>query len=231
MVAKQYLTGKIYSSQKEIMIKKLCNLFLAVCIVFSLAIATFDAMFFKAEVIGRSMQPTLNEDEHKRDTVYASTFLGYGRGDIIIVALPNYEKDGIKRLIAIGGDELYFGDLDNTTEDKIYLNGKELDESYLKVDNTSVVNQFKEKIKQAVSGSSTNWEGFTVKENDGKYSMVLDKDYCVYLGDNRPLSYDCSDFGPQKMSVIEAQVFLIIPYGFDVYTHISNSFFKLFKKS
>lgn len=231
MKSRQNLTGKIYLSSKDILIKTTCNLFLVICIIFSMSIALFNALFFKAEVVGRSMQPTLNPIETNRDIVYASTFLGYSRGDIIIVELPNYAEDGIKRLIAVGGDELYFGNLNDDSEDKIYLNGKLLEEPYVARDNKSVVNQFKYVLKNGKTMDNLFWQGYTVKTENGKTSMVINKGFCLYLGDNRPESYDCSEFGPQRVNVIEAKVVVVVPYGYNLLTYLSSGFFRLFKKN
>lgn len=222
-------TGTIYIRKSEKVAKNFYDLFLLVCILICLFSAVFNILFFPAEVIGLSMYPTINQeyknDHKKTDLVYASKFLGYNKGDIIIVDLETIEDDAIKRLIALGGDTLGFGDIYNNTQGDIYLNNKILVEEYLQGNsNVECVNRFKTQIKNALANGGRG-VGFTVVRENGMYHMKLDDDYCVFLGDNREISQDCSSLGPQKTSSIHARVFVILPHGYNLLTYWSYQIF------
>lgn len=222
-------TGTIYLRKSEKVAKRFYDLFLLVCILICLLSAIFNILFFPAEVIGLSMYPTINQDyknDHKKtDLVYASKFFGYNKGDIVIVDLETIEDDAIKRLIALGGDMLGFGSLESNTEGAIYLNNKILVEEYLQGNsNVECVNRFKTQIKQALNNGGKG-SGFTVVYENGMYQMKLDNDYCVFLGDNRAISQDCSSLGPQKISSIHARVFIIVPHGYNLLTYWSYQIF------
>lgn len=221
------LMGTIYVRKSDKVAKNFYDGFLLLCILIFLLTCIFNSVFFPAEVVGTSMQPTINavytEQNKKTDLVYASSLFGYGRGDIILVDLPNLKDEAIKRLIAVGGDTLAFGDLDRIDEDKIYLNGKILIEDYLQGNsNVDCVNRFKDMIREHIYSKAT---GYLVVYENGMYQMKLDDDYCVFLGDNRNVSQDCSRLGPQKMSSIHAKVFIHIPYGYNFWTYWSSRLF------
>ncbi len=219
--------GTIYMRKSEKVAKNFYDGFLLFCIVIFLLTCIFNSIFFPAEVIGTSMQPTINTDytpqNNKTDLVYASKLFGFSRGDIVLVDLPRLQDEAIKRLIAVGGDYLGFGDLDKIDEDRIYLNGKILIEDYLKGNsNIDCVNRFKDMIREHITNKAT---GYTVVFQDGMYQMKLDNDYCVFLGDNRDVSQDCSRLGPQNISSIHAKVFIHIPYGYNFWTYWSSRLF------
>lgn len=216
--------AKIYQSRAEKASYNFSVFLLCFCFLIFFSLALFNAIFFPAEVVGRSMQPTINQsvnqNDRYRDTVYASSLFKANRSDIVIVDLPERKEEGIKRLIAIGGDTLSFGDLNLDNQDKIYLNGGELLEPYIKVDNTMCVNSFKAMIK--AHKNKNDLEGCTIN-SDG--SITLNKGYCVYLGDNRINSFDCSHFGPQKIEKVLAKVVIIVPYGYNLYSYIFSKIF------
>lgn len=184
------------------------------------------------------MVPTLNPDfatnSTHQDMVYASNYYTANKGDIIIVDLPGFENDGIKRLIALGGDNVSFGDIYKNDEDSIYINGEKLVEvGYLKKDNTDCVNGFKHMMRKCVESGEDYYSGsrlvlkrdWVTTNSEGKYQISLPQDYCIFLGDNRPNSYDCSEIGPQKISSIHAKVVMIIPYGYNLLTYLSCKLF------
>lgn len=224
--------GTIYVRKSEKVAKNFYDAFLLACIIIFVLSCLFNVIFFPAEVLGESMQPTINAEytpqNKKTDLVYASKFFECKRGDIILVDLPTIQDEAIKRLIAIGGDTLGFGDLNNNSESDIYLNGKILIEDYLKGNsNIGCVNRFKTMIKtKLLSGEG---EGFSVEYNEQKamYQMKLDDDYCVFLGDNRDNSQDCSrlDLGPQKTTSIHAKVLIHLPHGYNLLTYFSAKLF------
>lgn len=238
MTNEDFYTAKLYYSKSERHFKNFCNAFLCVCVIICFGIVIFNSIFFPAIVSGSSMVPTLNADyatnSKHQDLVYASNYFTANKGDIIIVDLPGFENDGIKRLIALGGDVLSFGDIYQTNEDSIYINGQKLVEiGYLKKDNTDCVNGFKNMIRHCVEsdedyyfdGRVTLKKEWVSTNSNGEYQITLPQDYCVFLGDNRPNSYDCSEIGPQNISSIHAKVVMIIPYGYNLLTYISCKLF------
>lgn len=211
---------KIYQTPVEKYLKNLSNIIVSIVLVICFSMAIFSAMFYPAEVWGSSMQPTLNPNVDEHYIVYASELFGYGKGDIVLVDLPVKDKEGIKRLIATSGDQLSFGDINSDTQDQIFLNGELLVENYVKVDNTGCVNRFKKLIKE--HKDNNDMEGCDIFENDsGEYIIKLKQGYCIYLGDNRVDSYDCSYFGAQKTKNVFAKVFIIVPYGYNLFTYFN----------
>lgn len=229
--------GDIYLSNYEKYLKNCGDIFLGICFFISFVIVIFSSMFFPAQVVGRSMMPTINAgidlDINNRDFVYANNWFAYQRSDIIIVDLPELENDGIKRLIAVGGDVISFGDIDSLEEELIYLNGSILIEPYLgnAHDNVIMINRFKELIIKCLDAGDTqelkrDW--LSQNTETGYWEISLPEDYCIYLGDNRAESYDCSSFGPQKMDTIYAKVYIIVPYDLNIYNYFWAMFLRLF---
>lgn len=92
---------------------------LSVCVIFT--------FFFKiSTVVGESMENTLKNG----NTVLISAInsdIEYG--DVVVISQPNaYEKVLIKRVIAVGGQTIYF----DRTSGKVVVDGKQLDEPYIK---------------------------------------------------------------------------------------------------
>ena len=239
MTNQDFYTSKLYYSKSERHFKNFCDAFLCVCIIICFGVVMFNSIFFPAIVSGPSMVPTLNPEYYinstHQDMVYASSYLKANKGDIIIVKIPGIGKnDAIKRLIALGGDNVSFGDIYKNNEDRIYINGEQLVEvGYLKTDNTKCVDGFKNMIRECVdSGEDCYYNGrlalkreWVTTNSKGEYQISLPQDYCIFLGDNRPNSYDCSEIGPQKISSIHAKVVMIIPYGYNLLTYLSCKLF------
>ena len=80
----------------------------------------------------------------------------------------------IKRVIGVAGDHI------KIENDKVYLNGEELNEPYL---------------KNTVKTTSKNLNDFTVPEG-----------YIFAMGDNRPNNTDCREFGCIPIEKIESKV-------------------------
>lgn len=213
----------IYLSRQEKFSRRFSSFFLGFVFVICLIVSSFNIIFYPAEVFGKSMLPTINKqtevNSNYRDTVYVSSWFGFSKGDIVIVDLPDKTEEGIKRLIATGGDVLSFKSGDN----KFYLNGSVLEEKYLEKNNAVCVNKFVTLAMRYIS--QNNLQGCSITLEDDMYSITLDEGYCIYLGDNRENSYDCSNFGPQKVSTILGKVFLIVPYGGNISSAIFHKIF------
>lgn len=95
--------------------------YLIVVITVALAIRTF--LFEPVRVSGHSMIPTLQD----KDTMFVEK-ISYmlhepERGDIIICYYPGYEESCVKRVIGLPGEKV------TILSGKVYIEGKELDES------------------------------------------------------------------------------------------------------
>ena len=133
-------------------------------------------LFRPYQVNGVSMFPTYHDGEFILTNLIGLRFGHLQRGDVIVfVAPPDKEKDYIKRVIGLPGDQIGIKD------GLVYLNGKLLDESaYLAPD----VRTYGENFMQ---------EGQTVTVPANNYFV---------LGDNRANSSDSRDWGfvpPDKL--------------------------------
>lgn len=96
-------------------------------VVIAILIKTF--IFNTTYVLGNSMFPTLHEKDRLFANKFSLYFSGPSRGDIVVLEAPDeVKKDYIKRVIGIEGDSV------EIKEGKVYLNGEELEESYLDKD-------------------------------------------------------------------------------------------------
>lgn len=95
--------------------------------------------------------------------------------DIIIFDLPKMHESLIKRIIGMPGDTVAL------TPAGIYVNGKYLQETYL---------------KQAKVYTTTS-------------VFQVPKDQLFVLGDNRPTSEDSEEFGPIPLTSVKGKVFFI----------------------
>jgi signal peptidase I len=130
-------------------------------------------LFAPVVVDGQSMMPTL----HNGDRLIVSK-IGYMIGEPkrfdIVVFHATEEKDYIKRVIGLPGDEIEYKD------DKLYVNGKQVNEEYLK--------PYKQKTKD---GNLTY--DFTLYELTGKKKVP--EGQLFVLGDNRRNSNDSRNIG------------------------------------
>lgn len=135
------------------------------------------------QVLGSSMYPTIQDGQ----TVYVD-YNAYKSAEVknndIIVVLLN-DKKYVKRVIAIPGDTVIFGE-----DGKIYLNEKKLDESYLEGDAFSPA-QLKLLVTQLEY-----------------YNNIVPLNYYLALGDNRLSSYDSTEYGLLLKDHIQGKVFL-----------------------
>lgn len=116
-------------------LKKSALIFLLVIVVFFINSGKYqkttnnghvDTAFIQYILRGVSMEPSLKDGEQVYiDQDYYKTH-NLSRGDIIAFKLKTQEKPFVKRVIALPGDKVEFGEDGN-----IYLNGKKLEEPYL----------------------------------------------------------------------------------------------------
>jgi len=151
----------------------------------SLAAAVILAMLFQnyvyaqSEVQNISMQNTLVEGQRLIEDKWSYRFHLPRHGDIVIINGPETDIRLVKRVIGLPGDEI------DIRDGYVYLNGEQLQESYIK--------------------------GLTY---EGSYELpvTLADGQIFAMGDNREHSFDSRDIGPIALSSIEGRaVFRIWP--------------------
>lgn len=133
------------------------------------------------EVVGNSMHPTYKNGEYLMANKITYKVKKPERGDVIIFKYSE-TQDFIKRIIGLPGDKVMLKD------GKMYINGKQLDESdYLS------------------SSIYTNGGDFL---KEGQEITVPEGEYFV-CGDNRPHSSDSRVFGPIALGRIKGKAWIV----------------------
>ena len=185
------------------------SLFAITCIIFQLF---FSFVYFRASVDGTSMVPTL-EDE---DVLLVRSTKDVSNFDVVVVRVekkynvlvPGIEEGDflVKRVIGVPGDSFYFED------DILYLNGKTIDEEYLK-------DQFGEfyyggGLRDFTLDVYCRIRGENVCPETGE--CVIPEDYYFVMGDNRTNSNDSKTFGlfhrSQIMGIVKYHVINIFKW-------------------
>jgi signal peptidase I len=111
------------------------NMLQAVAILSIVGVVMYLFVLTPNQIDGFSMFPTFNDDQivfvNRVIQLIGNTSLGkslkyeYQRGDVIVMKVPSHEKEIIKRIVGIPGDQIHIKDGD------VYLNGVALSEKYL----------------------------------------------------------------------------------------------------
>ena len=134
----------------------------------SFMIITF--LYQPVRVEGTSMLPELRDQDRLFINKFAYRFESISRGDVVVFHYPrDPEKSYIKRVIALPGDSLRIDD------GRVYVNGQQIDESYVPKRYRDVRSMPEIVIPQG--------------------------DYFV-MGDHRSISSDSRDFGPVDRELI-----------------------------
>ncbi|UOD35333.1 signal peptidase I [Deferribacteraceae bacterium V6Fe1] len=143
------------------------------------------AFFLQAyKIPSGSMLNTLLIGDHILVNKAAYLFTEPKRGDVIVFEYPiEPEKDFIKRVIGLPGDKI------KMENKKIYINSKQLNESYVRYESDFV---FKGENPR------DNFDEFTVPK--GKYFV---------MGDNRDSSFDSRYWGFVSKDMIKGKALLI----------------------
>lgn len=145
------------------------------------------------KVSGGSMLNTLHHDDMLLVNKIGKNFHDYERGNIVILNAPDYpNRLYVKRVVGLPGDTVSIKD------EKVYINGEPLNETYTSVDYTLPVTEVNE------------W-------------YLLDDQYFV-MGDNRleGASNDSRNFGPINKSDIVGHAFFRF-YPFTDFGMIDNN--------
>ena len=144
-------------------------------------------------VLGLSMYPTLGDQDYLIATKIDYRLHDPQRGDIIIMRDPfDNSKDFIKRVVGMPGDQILIKD------GKVYINGRLLDEPYVRKDQPWTNN-----ANWPAAGSFNAGQAYTIPK--GEYFV---------MGDNRNASSDSRIFGPVQRDRIEAHAWVRIwPFG------------------
>jgi signal peptidase I len=129
-------------------------------------------------IVGQSMEPNYHQDQRLLVDKITPRVLGYNRGDILIVHSPNQPIELIKRLIGRPGDTI------DLRDNRVFVNGKALNEPYLP--------------PGASSGPQREQSSWT-----------LGNDEYFIMGDNRTHSQDSRSFGPVKIDNIVGRALVL----------------------
>lgn len=151
-------------------------------VVFFLSFLLIFVCFFQLCAIrGDSMKNTLFNGEH---VLLLKVSSSYKRGDIVVITKDKGDgtsQNIIKRVIAVGGDELYF--LPTGTEDsatvQLYLKKAGQDEFVLQDESDYIA----EPMKKGPFGKSFSW-------GSEKNPIVIEDGFLYVMGDNRNHSQD-----------------------------------------
>ncbi|AMA72646.1 signal peptidase I [Aneurinibacillus thermoaerophilus] len=155
---------------------------LGVAVVLALFIRTF--LFAPFLVDGSSMMPTLENGERLIVNKLIYYIQDPKPGDIVVFHATR-EKDYIKRVIATEGQTV------EVRNDQLYIDGKPVDESYLK--------QYKEEARAA---------GYVLTEDFGPEKVP--PGHIFVMGDNRRNSTDSRVIGPVPVKSVVGRSELII---------------------
>ncbi len=97
-----------------------------VAVVVIVTFVLFKFLFIPIHVVGNSMAPTYRNGAYKLVNRLSYKKHPPKRGDIVAIRLPETRVLEIKRIIGLPGERL------SVSRDTVYINGKTLDEPYLK---------------------------------------------------------------------------------------------------
>ncbi len=145
-------------------------------------VVVYALLFRPFQVNGQSMYPNYKNGEYILTNLIIMRLKSIDRGDVIVFQSPvDHEKDFIKRVIGIPGDEVML------RAGFVFLNGIKLDETYLASDVRTY-------------GGAFLTEGRIVRITEGQYFV---------LGDNRSFSSDSREWGFVPKSKIIGKSFLV----------------------
>lgn len=135
-------------------------------------------------VKGASMEPSFYDNEYLVIDEISYRFKEPLRGEIVVFRYPRDPRQFfIKRIVGLPGETV------QVTGNKVFVNGEELDETYLSSD----------------------------EQTKGEIVVTLQEDEYFVLGDNRGFSLDSRSFGPLKREYVVGKTW-IRGWPFDKFT-------------
>jgi signal peptidase I len=164
----------------------------AIAIVLAVIIAFLVRMFvFEAFIVdGQSMEPNFHTNERVMVNKIVYSLHDPERGEVIVLHVPSRHSDFIKRVIAVGGDEV------RVQGDTVTVNGKPITEPY---------------IAQAVAAAKQQNTAYNIN-NFPSTEVPNDKvpeGYVFVMGDNRSHSQDSRMIGYIPLSDVIGRADLI----------------------
>ncbi|MEG0823648.1 MAG: signal peptidase I [Erysipelotrichaceae bacterium] len=157
-----------------------------VCFIFVFLLTSFIAKPIR--VTGESMVPSLEDGEIGFTNVFKAKTQDVKRSDIVIVHAKNINELWVKRVVGLPGEVI------EAKDDKVYINGKLLEEEYL---DTEYANNFRK------------YENFTRDFPPVK----LSEDEYFLMGDNRVVSYDSRVVGAfHKKDIVGKDAYILFPF-------------------
>ena len=174
-------TFRVAEPQRPKLSRTLVSWALTIAIAVSATLIVRAFVFQQYSIPSSSMVPTLEVGDR---VIVSKLNRTPGRGDIVVfdrptndpVSDPNQPKVLIKRVIGLPGETV------ESRDGLVYVDGKQLDESYL------------------AEGTVTNIEA----------PIVVPDDHVLVLGDNRSVSLDGREFGPISQDLIVGRAILRI---------------------
>lgn len=159
-----------------------------ICFIAIFLITTY--LIRPVRVDGRSMYPTLEDDDMGIMNIISRKMFGVDRYDVVVVYNDKVKEDWVKRVIGLPGDSIYAKD------DVVYVNGKPIDEPYLDTD-------YANKIR-------ARGDKFTEDFDE----VILGEDEYFLMGDNRVNSTDSRMVGPFKgENIVGKDVYVFFPFN------------------
>ncbi|MDF2819989.1 MAG: Signal peptidase [Clostridiales bacterium] len=179
--------NEVNTEKKPSLKKELISLLIDLAIVFAIVFIVITFVGIRTSVIGRSMAPTLQNNDQLIIDKISYRFTEPKRFDIIVFPSGKEKEPGekyyIKRIIGLPGETVLIDD------GSIYIDGVLLDDPY-------------------AYGAYTENKYYTE-------AKTLDKDEYFVLGDNRAISLDSrySDVGAVKRDIIVGKaIFRLFPF-------------------
>lgn len=168
--------------EEESLGKFILDVLIMMVVILGVFYALFHFVLSNDRVSGPSMQPTFENN----DRLISVRHFTPKRNDVVVLLAPKAANDTpgalyIKRVIGLPGDKVV------SKNDKMYVNGKLIDEPYLN-----------NKYKKADNAAGQNYTA--------NFTCKVPKGYYWVMGDHRDISKDSHIFGPVKRDNLVGKV-------------------------
>ena len=191
-----------------------CMLIVFFC---SLPLCLFHLFFYRALVIGPSMQPTFNvnlkDDDDYLNSIYKDVVVvyRYDKGSCGDIILCKYNGETlVKRLIALPCQKITLRQNGLTDTFSYYIDDEKISEPYLKENALAMNTQY----------YFLFCETFGLAINGGEASIIVPEGKAFILGDNRAKSKDSHLFGFVNLDDFEGKVSFYYRYDQNLFTYL-----------